>query len=1377
MDKQIQNGLMKRIFIINLLMLLMLLSVNVVSAQTSPLEYSIAVSDTKDSASLTNANAVTISGRYPESTTLRFFVNSNIPVRIQENSDFILEVDSSTSFNATILLSTLPFDGVLGLNEISIEVEEPGKAKKKVTKYIKVDRLPPRIILEDVPNLINTKQLSLKGYLLEKATLEAIVDGSTSQIALNDDNKIVAPVTLPSDGSHTIQLIATDLAGNKETHNISVEVDTKPCEIEEIEDREILEGETQHFSVITLAGKTSEPNCRISILNLEDDYRLNASEVDDYLRDSVRATAAGEIGLGGLILRYSKDIYSDDEGKFSTQIALKQGVVSATKNYPVSRQRNERLEDIVQGINNLQIIVQDAAGNVDEDYLSILYEPGSGFWKLGRVQTLPNAVYSNNLFAEQSNGVEVSVMYDLHYIGPNSDLLQNAVVSASVDGNNLDNQHVSVSEVFSHYFDDEGKLFVLAKLRVYPNANTVSELKDKISGNEIGSTGSGLQIDFALQNVVSFNIGEEVYTNEQVFLKHAVGVETPFEYTKYLTPEMLDSMISEVEKWNELLAKGVKIAEDTTLALTGACVAKIALDFIWPPNDVSLKSTLAVCDRVWCPSIPPVCENLRKVAYDSKNLKYNYDINQKLYVADDGTTSIDPPGTVIFEQGGTKGQGDASTTYRWVDGKEAKFPSGTRICSDPARPHAVEIRTVNKSSSTGIIIGGESSTEVVGVRYHCISQDEEGFKKEDMRSAAIGCFNPDAPSYDSVKCFPDNAKRIADEGGADTYDDLLVSARCGCASGVTQHLTNVLRISQGFKKCLQQAEIGEVSGAYCERLFAQFTCDLVAWGVEQQLGDDFADKDWDALKGSGQATRFNFGQVKSKLSERYGGIIQSRFGLPSDQFVRKACLGAITGDWNDIEGIFRQAGRIPVKPVIGPLFPESRFTSWNPFTGEAAINYYFTLGILSGGQEVTGTAKVMCDKREPGGDFCPTDRPLLIYEENIYVEQDGSIQRNLFYEDQRARYWGNVVVLELSYLEGDQEKHVTIKEPIKRLNNKVAQCHFTAPALGFSCEVISGGFISAEFKDASLTPDVRTYYPGNDVYIKTDIVATNPDLLKSGDAADETDLYLVYYLRDNKGNVENNLNELRKWKIDFTESRSKDVWFVKKLSAPTANKSSINYELNLTLYHDVNRDGRIDGKDEPVPFGNEKIQTRFVRFNFDEKVPDCKSPPAMEIIYPEFDALVTDDLRSSTSNGVEFTLNDDCNDEQVVYLFDSNTLDSLRSNISSIQDHSKLSSLLRSSAIDLGLNEKKGIYTLGEGSSLVYNYRDGERFDLVLMAEDSEKQRSEQSVSVQKTGGSGVVSATLVDIDNCRLSGGVCKVSCDAGQRDLGSCGDGSCCG
>ena len=208
--------------------------------------------------------------------------------------------------------------------------------------------------------------------------------------------------------------------------------------------------------------------------------------------------------------------------------------------------------------------------------------------------------------------------------------------------------------------------------------------------------------------------------------------------------------------------------------------------------------------------------------------------------------------------------------------------------------------------------------------------------------------------------------------------------------------------------------IGEVRGGYCERLLAQFVCDVITWGVKQatrpetNIGFDTSE---------GYSLRNNFNQVNERLKARYGNIINNRYGLTSQDLVHKACIAAITGDWSDLQTVFKEAGRVPVAPVIGPMIPESRFNAYDPFTGKAQIIYYYTLGILSGGQRITGNVRIMCDPHEPGGEYCPPDRQVTLHQEAIYVDPSGSIQRNVQVLDDYARWWGNVVVLELQYQE------------------------------------------------------------------------------------------------------------------------------------------------------------------------------------------------------------------------------------------------------------------------------------------------------------------------------------------------------------------------
>ncbi|MBW2987551.1 hypothetical protein KY336_03290, partial [Candidatus Woesearchaeota archaeon] len=1048
-------------------------------------------------------------------------------------------------------------------------------------------------------------------------------------------------------------------------------------------------------------------------------------------------------------------------------------------------------------------------------------------------------------------------------------------------------------------------------------------LKEDLGDDEIGDTGTGLQIDFALDTVISYREGT-VSMNEHVYLKHAVGVETPFDYTKFLTPEMINQTLEILDDWIEFLEQAVDVAEKVALATTVGCVAMTVYSWLsggaTPENE---KRLYMVCDRVWCPTIPPDCKQVNKVA-SYKGKDYVYDEDKKEYFAADDKKKENPlavqpkPEDVSFKQD----VNGMTTSYRWVPGTQAKTIDGRPICA--RGENAIEIRSVNESAapitfkSTGTTYSSGSRGPMVSgagtVRYACTTLNQSAYSQASAKSGSVGCYSEGPPGFHETKCWPGDADSLNDDGEVNPYDDIFLSLQCGCVSGVQGHLSNFLRVSQGMKKCLQQAMIGEVRGGYCERLFAQYVCDLITWAIKKLL----MGKSSTGSFGSGEGSTFrgNFQEVNKRLQNRYGALIQNRFGLSTDQLVHKACIGAITSDWSDLRDVFQQASRVPVAPVIGPMIPESRFNAWNTFTGEASINYYLTLGILSGGQRVTGSVKIVCDKREPGGEYCPPGAPVIIYEEGIFVEEDGSIETNIFYTDEKARYWGNVAILDLAYQLGDQAKKVQKKEQIIRKSPMIAQCHFQLVPPGILCETISGALQAVEYKSSSFSPNINTYYPGNSVVVKSEVASASPAM--TGADTEQPDVYLVYEMTNPRGDVVTNKDDSKKlasWKIDLSGSKTvyvnnihtfeeaigvssveeqlvfeaekvrlsslgidksvylekgdvmnvraesvtsttkyqrkmllfkledknatcaqsgdriectanedlvvdrisysidavssddrakmiieagPDVLETRTLPAPRTSRISTassttstafppgTYKINITLYHDVDKNGIIDNRDQLVPFGRDSVQSKQLTFSFKDVPPkDCKTNPKVEFVLPLKNSLITNDVKTFyTKNGeVIFTMWDDCNQIESAALYDEKSWQSAQDVAREWnakpenKDNQKKEPYdgFYINKLDGQKDSVTGAYTIMGPNQLKYSYKSSDAFDLVLRVLDKQGKIGESKVTVIMSGDTGLVLGTPAELE-CQRNGGVCKAACDEDEEDLGPCDTKRCC-
>ncbi|MBW3014348.1 hypothetical protein KY335_03845, partial [Candidatus Woesearchaeota archaeon] len=1084
-----------------------------------------------------NTDFMTITGTTEPGATVRIFINSDrFPAQILENGGFSVVADGNGNFSATVKLYETVFKGILGYNEITIRFTDASGNILEEKRTIIIDVTAPRFFLSTIQEVRNNSVIPIIGSLSEEGTLKAIIDNSTFINISVVDKSFNTSVDVGA-GEHNLTLEATDVAGNVAIQTFEIKVDNTPCKLN-LDPK--LFSENQHFSIATIMGNTTEPRCRVQIFNVGNNNTITVTEVRQ--QGIQEFVTEFEVGVGGVIVGRGKEVNSGDDAEFSTQIALAQAYS------PITTGMTQQQQNLLAvSPNRILFIVIDEAGNEYTEERTINFEPGSMVWKTGRIQTIPNTVYSSNLMAEQSNGVPVSVVYDLYYTGPATEPLRNIKATAALDANKFDNKYISVEETKSFFYEDENRLFVMTKLRILPIRQDLKAVKDDLGEGEIGNTGTGLQIDFSLKTMVSYQLGQ-ASLNEPVFIQHAVGLETPFDYTKFLTPEMINDTIKLLDDWIEFLEDATKFAEDATLALTVGCVGSTVLSYVaGGASPANMKRTYMICDRVWCPTIPPDCANMNKVVTDNRGQRYVYDDTSESYYNLEDTKKEKPipvvEGSVTFESQNE----DLRTQYRYVT-RDKAIVGGQPVC--PPGQNAIEIREVNVSKKPLLLkrpssAGGVQLYEAGSVRYACTSLSKEDYNKASAQSASVGCYSEGPPGYHETKCFPDNADNVNDDGQVNPYDDIFISLRCGCVSGVRGHLANFLRISQGMKKCLQQAMIGEVRGGYCERLFAQFVCDIITWAIKKVIGTGrYGSMD----SGEGSVFRGNFQEVNNRLKERYATLIQNQYGLTPMQLVHKACVGAITGDWSDLRNVFQQATRVAVAPVIGPMVPESRFAAWDPFTGEAAINYYLTLGILSGGQRVSGSLRIMCDKSKPGGEYCPPGAPTLIYEEGIFVDVDQSLEKNAFYTDEHAKYWGNLAVLDLTYQVGDQVKRNVKEEQILRKSPFVAQCHFQLVPPGIVCETIAGGMQAIEFKEARTTPQITSYYPGNDVLIKTTISAISPMLevvQGAGEALPE--LYLAYNLKKPNSVIVTNKNdrtELEKFKINPADQKG---IFVSKL--------------------------------------------------------------------------------------------------------------------------------------------------------------------------------------------------------------------------------------
>lgn len=404
-------------------------------------------------------------------------------------------------------------------------------------------------------------------------------------------------------------------------------------------------------------------------------------------------------------------------------------------------------------------------------------------------------------------------------------------------------------------------------------------------------------------------------------------------------------------------------------------------------------------------------------------------------------------GTLIV-QGSATSTGEAGI----LEGETKEYSQPQAECKQGVSPEEV-------------MSGGESyqedeEDEEKGEGENGIPKDYGRPDKDKIR----GCYDESCPDFDGTKCPKLFSLGSASGGGGGNADinppeGLWSSLKCVCLPGILKHLQNYLKVMKGAKKCLQQAQIGEVKGGFCKRLMAQFVCDLLIEAFKFILSMEPSGSSANQGSDRGMISDYkeNSEKVSESLSDRYSGVVRERLGLSTDQLVHKSCMFAVTQDWDMMDGLFEDFIDSTDVPPVATIMGESRPYGYDPFTGKMSIGYNIYVGVVPGG-ETELKLVLKCDEDEPGGKYCgdgaePVDITSKLGSSHLRAD-DAPINRNLVWEES-AVYWYNVVELQLDYYVGDERKSEVVKKQIFRKGDLAAQCSFST-AEGIYCDSYEG---------------------------------------------------------------------------------------------------------------------------------------------------------------------------------------------------------------------------------------------------------------------------------------------------------------------------------
>lgn len=1093
-------------------------------------------------------DTIAVTGTTEPNAVLTFFVNGNWVSIIQTQqqliqSGFAIQTDETGKFNATIRLSS-------GENEILV-VSKKDYRVARATYNVNVDVTAPSLFFEKIATPRRNSSFEIIGTAEEGATaaysvIQILNSTSRKTVKANQSITVVnrtinTTVSLGTavEGKFLIILTAKDSVGNSARREQTIDVDNKAPALLEI--YEPNDGEEVHYGIIKVEGKVSEPGATVRIRNLGERDTVNTESGEEGPYDTTSASIYFD--PVGLIVGYESTTTADANGVFSENVAL------------------------IPGTNIIQIIVIDEAGNQNTARdIRVSYTLGNSVWRIGRISTIPNCIYANDL---KAGDVYVSLMF---YLNPTiSDELTIGEVSVSPDGSKKDNKYIGSPITTTAYHDPAtNEVFVYAKLPITMRgeAGDIFSLPDSM--------------DFALKATINYypknivDYGSSATTSPPlidstpVYFETSLAVEKPLKYSKWLTPRMINKTIKIIDAILNPIEAISKFADKLAMVTMGACALYTMYSYFTEPDYQTLYT---ICDRVQCPTVPPACQDFAKsFDWKSKDGRLISDGTMRKYIAPQEITATeanplyrDSAGRILaacaegctpitsgtyysLQKPEMVGGKVATTTYymsqqdhsayvnefdvyvlqangQWVPGGGGKAITQeaydaqrseyvTSITENSANwqttdsyyrgatengRYTVEyidaakiaeenrerglriacprgenaILTISERSGEDIFTpnfpGLESTTTTTGANWQCTTMTKDQFLSDAPTTEGISrCYSPGPPNYDNTRCLDSSVRN------ANPADDIIISARCGCITGVKGNLDRAVRILKSSKQCLQQAYVGQVRGGYCERMLAQYVCDLVFYGLEKLTKGRSSGGIGEARIPNPINIKNNMEEVNKMLNNRYPrGDISSQFGFDSRQLVHATCVGMVSQDWSTFKSQMNMVARTPVEPVIGPLIPESRIGNYNPGTGALTINYLMTIGIMSGGQDVEYEILLECDPNPnfPNGESCPSDRraaPLLV--RRGYVPIDGTISENILYSVPNSYHWYNKAILTVKYEVGIEARTKTIVEEIAHKGALIYQCHIETN-IGIRCEtMVPGGVGMLNVERMDLVP-------------------------------------------------------------------------------------------------------------------------------------------------------------------------------------------------------------------------------------------------------------------------------------------------------------------
>ncbi|PLW79394.1 hypothetical protein C0585_07875 [Candidatus Woesearchaeota archaeon] len=833
-------------------------------------------------------------------------------------------------------------------------------------------------------------------------------------------------LTLSGDGEQNLTFVVSDLLGNNISFDAKVYVDRMEPQITNITIVSISEmvisgGSTGYrgglwtpFNPVTLQGiaedNSGNDDLTVYVINLRNE---TGNKCDRYADDIEQSFLEGyeygfnpnnngafdleasfSMNLVGAILGNSgSKITPDNDGEFESIVSL----------MSPNRLINETDRD-----NNICILAIDKAGNVDNAFKVITYEPTSTVWGVSGFQSEPTELYTAWI---KHQDYPMLLMFDLVWNDPRSFSKVDSLTLRfdPVEGG-MDqiggNAFAIMGETDAIPFKDEStkSYHILLPYFVAQDMDANENLYDQD------------ELQFSFKVIINYEY-DGVADEQMQFVQAKVSLQSPYDFSKFLTPELVnDKLIPFFNESKEFVDDMSNFTRDTLIKNTmPVCIALMAANtavsfFSATDGGETAKfitqAMKAVCDRIFSPQVPP------KGPTNSDGDPINIDTNElmgNLNAASATAESIETTqGYKTWQALNQKvGGSEAAGSSIPLDSFLGSYGEGVTI----GYYREGNIFNINNVPCNPVITGVDSSITSTGVGALVTSAAQSGEYITGITpglTQANRCFYKDAPYYDNWKCIPGVWITGPANYDLNPMHDLLDSIRCGSFSGfylqtqrVSRHLTQLL-------DCLESIEEGVLDAGYCEHFLTTSACEMFTWAFEKvvlwaQNEKIFSFKD---TKG-----HTSFAEMTNSYEDALTRVAMSETGTTN--YVHAMCLAAFGADASNFDTFLDSfLAAQDRKPTIGPIAATSHVNGYDDQTGYMQIQYKITPYIMAGqGADVSATIYLLCD----GGKYCPNGgfEPYAV--RTINVPRGTTFSETIYYNDNPAHRWYNKVYVDYSY--------------------------------------------------------------------------------------------------------------------------------------------------------------------------------------------------------------------------------------------------------------------------------------------------------------------------------------------------------------------------